>query len=159
MSAIEVRVGGLAELGEALKGFSEKIGKKYLWKATLAAAAVFKAEAIVRVPVRSGALRDAIAVFRRKGRDASTAYYVVSVRKIRYSAKEKRVLRILRGANQRVRVIGDAYYGVFVEYGTSKMRAEPFLRPAFETKKTEALEVFRASLADGVAAATQESKR
>lgn len=33
----------------------------------------------------------------------------------------------------------DAYYGRFIEYGTKKKSARPFLRPAFETKKDEAL--------------------
>ncbi|MBR8344650.1 HK97-gp10 family putative phage morphogenesis protein [Burkholderia ambifaria] len=31
----------------------------------------------------------------------------------------------------------EAFYGRFVEYGTSKMAAEPFLRPAFDTKQRE----------------------
>ncbi|MGO4154339.1 HK97-gp10 family putative phage morphogenesis protein [Cupriavidus sp. YAF13] len=34
----------------------------------------------------------------------------------------------------------EAYYGRFVEYGTSKMAAKPFLRPAFEAKKRAAAE-------------------
>lgn len=33
-----------------------------------------------------------------------------------------------------------AYYGYFQEYGTSKMAAHPFLRPAAEAKKQEAAE-------------------
>ncbi|WP_284459683.1 HK97-gp10 family putative phage morphogenesis protein [Cupriavidus campinensis] len=32
----------------------------------------------------------------------------------------------------------EAFYGYFLEYGTSKMAAQPFLRPAFEAKKTAA---------------------
>lgn len=32
----------------------------------------------------------------------------------------------------------DAFYGRFLEFGTSKMAAQPFLRPAFEAKKAAA---------------------
>lgn len=32
----------------------------------------------------------------------------------------------------------DAFYGRFLEYGTSKMAARPFLRPAYEAKKSAA---------------------
>lgn len=32
----------------------------------------------------------------------------------------------------------DAFYGRFLEYGTSKLSARPFLRPSYEAKKSEA---------------------
>lgn len=32
----------------------------------------------------------------------------------------------------------DAFYGRYLEYGTSRMVAQPFLRPAYDAKKTEA---------------------
>lgn len=32
----------------------------------------------------------------------------------------------------------EAFYGRFLEYGTSKMAARPFLRPAYEAKREEA---------------------
>jgi len=64
----------------------------------------------------------------------------------------------LRKANgvQRVAVAGDVYYWRFVEFGTAKMAARPFLRPAFEAQKQNALEVFQTVLADGVLAAEKE---
>lgn len=157
--AVEVKVTGLAELGEALKSFSEKIGKRHLWRATYDAARVIEEEAIRRAPVRTGAMRDAIAIFRRREKDPSTAHYAIGVRKIRYKKAEKQVLRVLRGANQRAKVIGDAYYWRFNEFGTVRMPARPFLRPAYETRKDAALERFRESLAAGVEKATQESRR
>ncbi len=33
-----------------------------------------------------------------------------------------------------------AFYGQFIEYGTAKMAARPFLRPAYEAKKQAALD-------------------
>lgn len=40
-----------------------------------------------------------------------------------------------------------AFYGRFVEYGTARMPAHPFLRPAYEAKKAEALQAAQASFA------------
>ncbi|AQW29038.1 HK97-gp10 family putative phage morphogenesis protein [Ralstonia syzygii subsp. celebesensis] len=36
----------------------------------------------------------------------------------------------------------EAFYGRFVEFGTSKMAANPFLRPAYEAKKAAAAQKF-----------------
>lgn len=36
----------------------------------------------------------------------------------------------------------EAFYGRFVEFGTSKMAAKPFLRPAYEAKKQAAAQKF-----------------
>lgn len=156
----KTEVNGLKELGEALKEFGGTVAKRYLTRATFKAALVFKEAAIQKAPVRSGAMRDAIAIFRRRAADANTARYLVGVRKIRYSRKEKQALRVLRGANQRAQVIGDAYYWRFVEFKTSRNKGgHPFLRPAFEEKKQAALETFKSSLADGVEKAAKSARR
>lgn len=66
------------------------------------------------------------------------------------------------GANERyqVGVRGKAFYGKFHEFGTVKMAAKPFLRPAFETKKQEALEKIVATLKTGIdKAAAKVAKR
>lgn len=49
-------------------------------------------------------------------------------------------------SRKRYAIVGpskDAYYGEFQERGTSKMPAHPFLRPALEAVKDEAIEVIR----------------
>ena len=40
----------------------------------------------------------------------------------------------------------DAFYARFVEFGTVKMAARPFMRPAFEAKKGEAVDAIKAYL-------------
>jgi HK97 gp10 family phage protein len=41
---------------------------------------------------------------------------------------------------------GEAHEAVFLEYGTSRMPAEPFMRPAFESAKDEAVRAFENAL-------------
>ena len=42
------------------------------------------------------------------------------------------------------------FYAAWVEFGTSRLPARPFLRPAFLESKMQALEAFRKALADGI---------
>lgn len=44
----------------------------------------------------------------------------------------------------------EAFYLKFHEYGTSKMSARPFMRPAFEKKKKEALEATHRVIKEGL---------
>lgn len=48
-----------------------------------------------------------------------------------------------------------AFYGRFVEFGTSKMPARPFLRPAFDAAKRRALQAVEARMASEVKKVTQ----
>lgn len=45
---------------------------------------------------------------------------------------------------------GDAWYGVFSEYGTKKTRAKPFLRPALDENRDELTRIILESIAEGV---------
>lgn len=68
-----------------------------------------------KVPVDSGALRDSIRVTRLKG-------------------DPKLNIRVYAG-NRKQRGEGGAFYAHMVEYGTVKMPAKPFLRPALHECK------------------------
>lgn len=50
----------------------------------------------------------------------------------------------------------DPFYWRFIKFGTVKMAARPFLRPAFETRKREAADAIKAQLAKRI---EQEAKR
>ena len=79
----------------------------------------------------SGALLENIAIKREKtGRDK--IQYNVGVR---HGSKSKRARKIVtyRGTRKRVRYENDPFYWWFHEFGTSKMPARPFMRPAFES--------------------------
>lgn len=48
-----------------------------------------------------------------------------------------------------------AFYGRFVEFGTSKMAATPFLRPAYDAARAKALQAVQERMAAEVKKATQ----
>lgn len=49
-----------------------------------------------------------------------------------------------------VGIHGSAWYGVFVEYGTKKIRKQPFLRPALDNHREEIEKIILESIARGV---------
>jgi HK97 gp10 family phage protein len=50
----------------------------------------------------------------------------------------------------------DSFYWKFLEFGTNKMAARPFLRPAFEANKEGAIEAIGKSLDETIQAAARE---
>lgn len=57
--------------------------------------------------------------------------------------------RVKKNGNDVVILIGsDVHYAVYVEMGTSKMRAQPYIRPAFEEVAPEYREDLAQSIAD-----------
>lgn len=142
-----VDVKGLRELQAALKRVSDaSTDRKFLNSALLGGATLIVNEAKARVPVDTGELRRNIRA-RSVKPTRHTATVQVGVRKLL-----KKQLRKLR---QKRPDASDPFYWRFVEFGTSRVRARPFLRPAFERKKLDAIEAFKARLADRIAKAAK----
>jgi HK97 gp10 family phage protein len=129
----KVEVQGLRELGERMKKLSLDVALKASRSATNAAAQVIKKEAISNVPVDTGNLKKNIIVRRAKQPDL-TSLHLVLVREGKLTKKQK-------GSG-----IQDAFYWRFVEFGTVKTPPQPFMRPAFDTKKGQALDAMTAQL-------------
>lgn len=53
---------------------------------------------------------------------------------------------------------GKTYYGGFQEYGTEKMQAEPFLRPAFDQRERPAAEILETEIKKLAKEAWKENK-
>ncbi|HPV49840.1 MAG TPA: HK97 gp10 family phage protein [Smithellaceae bacterium] len=84
------------------------------------AAQVIASGARQRVPIDSGKLKNSIRVTRLKG-------------------DTRRNIRVYAGN----RTKGGAYYAHMVEYGTVKMKAKPFLRPALNAAKSQIQGILR----------------
>src|SRR5690606_30331566 len=156
---VQIKVEGLAELAKALKALPAEIAGKNggpLRRAIGRAAVVIRDDARRRAPVDTGNLRDNIIAVRKRKSPQGTEGYFVEVRRKRRKYANTRANRRKKRAGMSYETMGDAYYGMFVELGTAKMPAQPFLRPAFESKKTEAVETFRVELAKGIEQAAKK---
>lgn len=138
---------GLKELQAALKELPDRIAKNVLRGAVNAGATLIKKEAANRAPVYTGPVSAGHpppgtlkrSVYQKQIRDLSNKVkqtFYVGVRKGKEFRKQGKSGNLSQ----------DAYYARFVEFGTAKMPAKPFLRPAFEAKKEEATNAIKAYL-------------
>lgn len=131
-STVSVEVKGLRELGERMKGLSEAVNNRIARAATAAGAVVIRNAAQAKVPVDTGNLKKNIIVKRLpKGESSLTSEHIVTVRQGKLTKKQKD------------KGLEDAYYGKFVEYGTAKMPARPYMRPAFDQNKEKAVQAIK----------------
>jgi HK97 gp10 family phage protein len=152
---VSVRIDGLKELAAALRELPRAVGAKRLRKPVAQAAAIIKDSAQARAPIAEarglgnrgglsagqpppGTLRKSIIVKRVQG-SALDATYIVAVR---HGKRYRDVGKLHRNL--------DAYYWSFLEFGTAKMSARPFMRPAYESNKDRALQTILYGLAEGV---------
>ena len=141
-------VQGLRELQAALKELPDRIARNVLRGSVSAGAAVIRKEAAARAPVSAGPKRQGQpppgtlkrSVYQKQIRNLSSLVrqtFIVSVRK----GKK------YRNQGKKGNLSQDAWYARFVEFGTAKMAARPFLRPAFEARKGEAVAAIKDYLA------------
>lgn len=100
----------------------------------------------------TGALKQAITVRRRKplpGTNGEVFTVGISPIKRRYSETRHNVRK--RRVGKEYFLLPPTYYAWFLEFGTKRMQPHPFMRPAFEAKKEEAVSVFQDELDKNVA--------
>lgn len=161
---MELKVEGVAEIARRLRALPPELGSKGggpIRAALFAAMRLIRDDARLRAPRDSGNLVANIIGYRHRDpkRAGATERYDVGMRRgTRRYANNVRNRRKQR-AGQKFRTAGAAYYGRFLELGTAKMDARPFLRPAFESNKEAAVEAFRARFLRAVEAAEKKLAR
>lgn len=159
---MQIKIEGLAELAKRLRELPSELSGKNggpLRKAIGRASVVIRDEARRLAPVDTGNLRDNIIAVRKRKSPQGNEGYFIEVRRKRRKYANTRANRRKQRAGMTYESMGEAYYGMFIELGTAKMPAQPFLRPAFESKKVEAVEVFRAEFAKAIAKAEKKGRR
>jgi len=136
-------VTGLRELEAALKSLPDRIARNVLRGAVAAGAAVVRKEARDLAPKSEGPQSDGHVPGTLK-----RAIYQKQIRERSSLLQQTFFVGVRRGRSAKSSAKGviDAWYAHFVEFGTSKMSARPFMRPAFEGKKRSAVDAIRAYL-------------
>jgi HK97 gp10 family phage protein len=126
---------------KALSKIPSTLQEKVVVGATRAAARVIANEAKDRVPVKTGLLKKSIGIAKAKRADTPNGvirFYVVPKSKISIGSKVS-----VGGKSGKLKAKVNAYYAHMVEFGTSKMAAHPFLRPAFENSGDKSVKAFQ----------------
>lgn len=147
---VSFEVRGLSELNRFLASVPDEIEKKMAYGALMGAATPILDQAKQNIrsnfgdSVRyTGTLERAMV----RGRNRRTGYTARVDIKIRRARTRGRMVKTGAGGRPVIKEHGDdAFYGRFLEFGTSKMPAYPFLRPAANVKAGEAARRFRDTL-------------
>jgi HK97 gp10 family phage protein len=157
---VEMKLQGFKELAAAMRELPDRVAKNALRSAVNAGATVIKKEAIRMAPEDTGALKANL--YQKQIREQSSIYkqvYYVGVRrgvaKYANTAKNRRSGK----AGQAYKNDGTTFYWKFLEFGTSKMAAKPFLRPAFEMQKESAVKAIGEKLDERIQKAATELAR
>lgn len=155
---ITVQVTGLKELQKALDQLPKEIQGRPLRSAVSAAAKVIVDDVKSRVPVgETGNLKTAVYRYRSRRNSATgRETFFVGIRQGKAQYKDTAYNRRKGRVGKNYKTAGEAYYWRFLEFGTAKMQAKPFLRPSFEANKSRAVEVMKERL--GKAIQTQAKK-
>ena len=121
---------GFRELAAALKELPQRVARKHLRGSTSKGARVIRNEARSLAPKDTGEMAKDIMIKRERSEGDHVASFSVFVR----TGKKSRLAGRARDVDK------DSYYWRFLEFGTAKMPAQPFMRPAFEAKKEEAVD-------------------
>jgi len=145
-----MQVKGAAELVKLLNQLPARVAKNGLRNAVYAGAKVVRDEAKSRAPKAAeampnqpppGTLRRSVIMKHIPELSSLTRQtFFVTVRhgkKYRFQGKKGNLSQ-------------DAWYWRFIEFGTRKMRARPFLRPALEAKRCEAVQAMKDRLSDRI---------
>ena len=127
-------VTGLDALQQVLAGMQRALSADSLRSCTTAAVQPILREAQQRAPVRTGEVRDALQVVTPGSGRRNTASSLVEVAR--------------SGPG------GTTREAIFAEYGTEKQPARPFMRPAFESMKDQAVQTFARELAQKIESTT-----
>lgn len=153
---MEVNLTGFAELRNALLKLPKEIQGKPLASAVSKAAKVVQDEAKKRSPIRTGKLRDNVVRYKaKKYSNAQQVTYHVGMKKewlaFADSAKNRRSGKAGKKYSR-----DKIYYWRFFEFGTVKMAARPFFRPAFDSTKSEQLSTMQKTLAKAIESASKK---
>lgn len=133
MADFDVQITGLRELDDALRELAGPAARRAMRKGMRQGANVVRDEAKARAPKDTGNLKKSIRT-RERREEGGWMRYAIEVRR-------------------------RAFYGRFLEFGTSKMAAKPFLRPAAENKTAEAVERMRDAMGEAVLIEMQKAHR
>ena len=135
--ANDVQILGLSELMRTLEKLPKEIASKSggpVKQALFQAAKLIREDASRRAPMgKTGNLKRAVRM-RRYRNPKSRGYSEAYIIDVRTGKKPKK--------GQKARP-NQAYYWRWVEFGSKKQKAQPFLRPAFEANKEAAVRKFQ----------------
>lgn len=126
---MQLQIEGLQEMQSLLEDFAPNVARNLARSVTLDIAKQIMTDAKQNVPVDTGILKRSLKAVRRRSSPNNPKASVVA-----------RAVKTRRNGNVTTQ---SANHWVFVEYGTRKMNARPFIKPASDRMKARMPQVMR----------------
>ncbi|CAH0647126.1 MULTISPECIES: HK97-gp10 family putative phage morphogenesis protein [Pseudomonas] len=150
MSNGSLTVLGLGELQADFERLAKAAGNKIVRDAVMAGARIARDKARAAAPVRTGKLKKNITATRLKQSDTPGGA-TAGVRVKSPKGKKSKALKRPGKKGRTSATDWDApFYWKFLELGTSKMRAHPFIRPAWDGSLPQIEKAVSDKLAEGI---------
>ena len=153
-----VTLTGVDQMKRQLDQLSDKIKKQVLAGAVLAGARALQEEVVRHAPEKTGQLKKNIITYRDRQpqKMGAAVHYSVLVRKIKVALKVKRLLRRAAKSGVSINFADNPFYWKFLEFGTSKMAARPFFRPAIGVVTPQLIKIVGDKLQAGIDRAAKQ---
>ena len=170
MAGVVVQVSGLKELDLALGQLPKATAKNVLKRTLEKACAPIVDEAKQLAPVRTGALRDSIVASTKNKNNVGNAEYAAAMRdglgKEAAGAALRQARHDAKGEGSFVEMFvgpargkGVIRYAHIVEFGSINDSPHPYMRPAWDARKDEALSLIKGELAEQIILAARRVGR
>lgn len=162
-----LRLEGLSDAVEAMKDLSRATQGNVLKRAVMAGGAVIAEDATARAPVDEGDLKKNILVSRAKIISPGKAAFAATMRE---TGDRGLAAQAARNANRGAGGTGRAAsckvgptkavgQGILQEFGTAHHKPQPFMRPAWDTKKEAAAQEVQSALEEEIKKAVDRAAR
>lgn len=167
-SGFTVSVTGLAELDKALGELPKATARNVLKRTLTKAAQPIVDDAKRYVPVRSGKLRDSIIASPRVKNKVGNAEYAAAMRAGLGKDAARSALRGARRAAAGTGSFAEIFvgpstgtipYAHIVEFGSVKDSPQPYMRPAWDASRMQALDIIKAELGNEIIKAARRVGR
>lgn len=146
---IQAELKGITEFSGLLNRLSDAVRGEVVQNALLAGAYIIEGYAKVNAVYDTGFMRNSIYAKNRR-----TSNYAKRVAEARAVNKDGPIMGESDTPSEQSAIVAvAAEYGAYVEYGTSRMGAQPYMRPAVDQHIPEITEAIAANLSDSIAKA------
>lgn len=139
---VKIELKGAKDLNKTIKQLPIELQKRVYVQSMRKGAVIFRDEAKMRAPYGTDFQKRS---YVKKKKGIATTHFVKLRDEIKITVTKKTDISFELAVH-----VGSAYWGMFGEYGTSHQPAHPWLRPTFDAKAQEALDVVGESLGKGV---------
>ena len=145
MAAISIQVTGMPELQRILSELPDKIQMKFVKHGMKAAGKILLDGVKRRVPVRSAALKESIVLRAMRPKKRRFGF------KVETPTREELAKFQPTPEEMKNVMVNEGYYPMVLEYGSARMKAKPYLRPAMDELTPEMIQIFTEDLQASVA--------